>query len=76
MQVLGRRISPSILLKLRERMQESPISAEGLESVANDQGLSRKDDLAMRVTERLIQRERLAGNIMLEGITWIWVGEE
>ncbi|MFC6522722.1 hypothetical protein ACFQAT_26295 [Undibacterium arcticum] len=75
MQVLGSRISPSILLKLRERMQESPFNAAGLEGIANDQGVSRKDDLAMLVTERLIQRERLAGNIMLEGQIWIWVGE-
>jgi hypothetical protein len=59
---------------LVERMKVGSFKASNLETYAESLGFDRSDGLAMRVADRLIQRERKAGNVELSNRQWSWKG--
>jgi hypothetical protein len=77
--VHGYSISEAIQAALVERMKEGPFKAEDIEEKACRLGVplysERRDPIAMRTADRIIQRERKRRNIKLERPFWCWIGE-
>lgn len=59
---------------LVERMKVGGFKASNLETYAESLGFARSDGLAMRVADRLIQRERKAGHLEFSNRQWSWKG--
>lgn len=79
MQVYGITISEEVLAALVKRMKSgSRFKAIDLEAEAARLGVphrsANREAVAMRVADRLIQRERKANNIRLDRPYWVWIG--
>lgn len=78
MYVHGLPITEQIQGALIARMQAGPFKAMDLEEEAVRLGLPRCSEerapVAMRTADRMIQRERKAGNIELKRPFWVWCG--
>lgn len=77
--VYGIEITSEQLQAAAERMQAEPFEAHDIMHALEKAGVVRHakagaDPVSLRATDRLIQRERLAGNITYEGPLWRWIG--
>lgn len=81
MQVYGITISEEVLSALVSRMKNgSSFKAIDLEAEATRPGVphrrKNREAVAMRVADRLIQRERKANNIRFDRPDWVWIGQK
>jgi hypothetical protein len=74
MYVTGRRIEPQQVNALLSRMRLREFTASQLALCAEKAGVER-GECAMRLADRLIQRERKAGNLSRIGRGWRWSPE-
>ena len=75
--VYGFNVSPEIQALLIQKMKSAPFRAVDIENEAIRLGVPvshQREHVAMRLTDRLIQRERKLGNIELRRPVWVWVG--
>lgn len=71
MKVLGVTVSQEIQDECLARMKKQWFCAQHIQAIA--QPFPRiNSSIAMRIADRLIQRERKAGNIVRHGMGWIW----
>jgi len=77
--VYGQTIGEQLQAALLARMKAGPFKASDIEAEACRLGVPRLTDwsesVAMRAADRIIQRERKAGNIRLLKPHWVWVGD-
>ncbi len=73
--VNGKEIDQAVVDACMSRMKQEPFKAMEIEGICSRMGLSYKDGTAMRVADRIIQRERKAGNLNLDRPFWAWIGE-
>lgn len=75
MKVNGKEIEQSIVDACLARMKKEPFKAIEIEGICSRMGIETLYGTAMRVADRIIQRERKAGNIELSNRPfWAWVG--
>jgi len=78
MYVHGHTVTEEIQSALLLKMKSSPFRAYTLEAEAVRLGLpsltANKEPVAMRVADRIIQRERKAGNLEWRRPNWVWIG--
>lgn len=74
MKINGIEINQVVIEAVIERMKAEAFKASELEAVAVKLGVPTREGTAMRVADRLIQREKKAGNIALSRPYWAWVG--
>lgn len=76
--VYGHTIGADIQSALVAKMKTGPFRASSIEAEAIRLGVpnltERKEPVAMRAADRVIQRERKAGNLELRRPMWVWVG--
>lgn len=76
--VYGHTISVDIQEALLAKMKTGPFKASNIEAEAIRLGVpnlsERREPVAMRAADRVIQRERKAGNLELRRPLWVWVG--
>ncbi len=76
--VYGHAISVEIQEALVAKMKAEPFKASSIEAEAVRMGVpnltAKREPVAMRAADRVIQRERKAGNIELRRPSWVWVG--
>lgn len=73
--VQGIVISDKQMQALLQRMKISVFVAADIQATAELNEITKEDGLSMRVADRLIQREKKAGNILFSARQWMWVGE-
>ncbi|WP_413460664.1 hypothetical protein [Herbaspirillum huttiense] len=75
--VHGHAVPAEIQLALIAKMKQGPFKAAAIQAEACRLGLPEFSDsrqpVAMRAADRIIQRERKAGNIELRRPFWVWV---
>lgn len=75
--VYGHTISDEVQSILIQKMKEGPFQASDIEAEAIRLGVpimaESHQPIAMRAADRLIQRERKAGNIEFRRPSWVWV---
>ena len=78
MYVHGYTVSDDVQLALLMKMKSAPFRASALEAEAVRLGLpnltANRQPVAMRAADRIIQRERKAGNLELHRPNWVWIG--
>lgn len=76
--VHGHTISTEVQAALIAKMKAGPFKASDLEAEAGRLGVpnysDHKEPVAMRAADRIIQKERKAGNIELRRPLWVWIG--
>jgi len=77
MKVHGVEIATSVINDIYARMQEKPFMARDLACIAKrglpQHGLARSsEEIALRVADRIIQKERYANRIELSFPVWKW----
>lgn len=76
--VYGHTISTEIQAALVAKMKAGPFRASNIEAEAIRLGVpymaEHREPVAMRAADRVIQRERKAGNIELRRPVWVWIG--
>jgi len=70
MKVLGHTVSPETEAACIEFMRKGWFTAQQVADTAHAQGVPFAKDY--RFADRLIQRERKAGNIARQGKGWVW----
>jgi hypothetical protein len=77
MNVHGFQIASEIIAASILRMKQGPFTAANLTELAKEHGVpqeaGRNQNPADRFADRVIQRERKAGNIRFNGRVWSWV---
>lgn len=77
--VYGHTVTEEIQVALLSKMKSGPFKASELEAEGVRLGLptlsAHREPVAMRVADRIIQRERKAGRIELKRPYWVWRGE-
>lgn len=72
MKVNGQEVSPAIEASCMERMRQAPFKSASIVAAIDR---AHKDFLeSYRTADRILQRERRAGNIEFDGKTWRWIG--
>lgn len=74
MVVMGFEVGEDVVAAIISRMQNGNFVAGELEAIAIKMGVPEEKGTAMRVADRLIQREKKAGNAVFARPTWDWVG--
>jgi|JI10StandDraft_1071094.scaffolds.fasta_scaffold493015_3 hypothetical protein len=78
MYVHGHTVSEDVQAALLAKMKSGPFKASALEAEAVRLGLpsltENREPVAMRAADRIIQRERKAGNLELHRPNWVWIG--
>ena len=77
--VYGYDVSTDVQALLIQKMKSAPFLASDIENEAIRLGVpssNRRECIAMRLADRLIQRERKSGNIELRRPAWVWVGNQ
>lgn len=76
--VYGHTISEEVQSRLIEKMKQGPFQSLHIEAEANRLGIpfvnQSREPIAMRTADRIIQRQRKAGNIEFRRPNWVWVG--
>jgi hypothetical protein len=74
MEVNGREVAQEVIDKCIFRMKSAPFKASEIETICANMGVESRHGSAMRLADRLIQRERKSGNIELKTRPyWFWV---
>lgn len=77
--VYGHTFDGDLLAALIARMKAAPFKAADIEAEAIRLGVpcwsAHREPVAMRVADRLIQRERKAGRLRLQRPLWVRVGD-
>lgn len=74
MKILGFEVTPEIETACLERMRRGPFTAGAISMAALRAGAPNDAKWThARIADRLIQRERKAGNITFDGRAWSWV---
>lgn len=76
MMVMGFEVGADVISAILLRMKEGNFVAGELEEIATRMGVPQTDGIAMRVADRLIQREKKAGNVAFSRPTWAWTGPQ
>lgn len=80
MYVYGYAITAAIQATLLARMQQGPFVAGDIEAEACRLGVPQysptREPVAMRAADRIIQREKRAGNLVFERPLWRWIGPD
>ena len=78
MYVYGHTVSEDVQVAILAKMKSGPFKASALEAEAVRLGLpsltEASEPVAMRAADRIIQRERKAGNLELHRPNWVWIG--
>lgn len=75
MKVNGKEVDQAVIDACIERMKTEPFKAMEIEALCTRMGIDWKSGDAMRTADRIVQRERKAGNIELTNRPyWFWVG--
>lgn len=72
--VCGYEVKPEQIEACLARMRKCPFEAWQIASVAHDAGVTIKEGACDRLADRLIQRERKAGTIVLHHRLWVPAG--
>ena len=80
MKVYDYTIKQAMIDRVIDRMKQAVFQSADIEQVCIDMGIPHHDGhsnyIAHRAADRLIQRERKAGNIAYVERRWHWVGKE
>lgn len=76
MKVNGKQVEQAVIDACITRMKQGAFKAMEIEALCTRMGVDWKSGNAMRVADRIIQRERKAGNIELTNRPyWFWFGK-